>query len=65
MAASAVATDDASERTAETIACPAGVLLAVHGIQSWTIGLELVWGRTLQRYLVSFYFSHFYFFTFI
>ena len=34
------------QRTAETTTRSTGGLLAVHGIQSQTIGHELAWGRT-------------------
>jgi hypothetical protein len=46
MAASATATNGVNERNAEVTARRAGGLLAVHGIQSRTVGGELAWGRT-------------------
>jgi hypothetical protein len=58
VAASAAATDVTNERVAKAIV---GGLLVVHGIQSRTIGLKVVWGRTPWRYLVSFIFRIFIF----
>jgi hypothetical protein len=42
------------QHAAETTTGSTGGILTVYGIQSWTIGLELAWKRTPQRYLVSF-----------
>ena len=46
MAASAATTDVSKEHNTEATTRRVGGLLAVLGIQSWTIGLELAWGRT-------------------
>ena len=55
MAASATATAGTNEHAAEATARRAGGLLAVHGIQSRTIGLELAWGRTPTEVPYIFY----------
>ena len=45
-AAVAATTNGAIERDVEAIARRTGGLLAVHRIQSRTVGNELAWGRT-------------------
>jgi hypothetical protein len=42
------------QHVAETTIGSTGGILTVYGIQYWTIGLELAWKRTPQRYFVSF-----------
>ena len=59
MAPTAAATVRGHQRAAKTTAGSTGGLLAVHGIQSQTIGLELAWGRTPAEVTCIFYFSHF------
>ena len=59
MASTAAATVRGYQHTAETTAGSTGGLLAVHGIQSQTIGLELAWGRTPAEVTCIFYFSYF------
>ena len=51
MASVAAAIDGANERDAEATTCVGG-LLAVHGIQSWTVGDELA------EVITIFYFLH-------
>ena len=59
MASVAAATDGANERDAEATTRCRGGLLAIHGIQSRTIGGELAWGRTPVEVSSIFYFPHF------
>ena len=46
MAPTTAATVHGHQRATETKIESTGGLLTVHGIQFWTIGLELAWGRT-------------------
>jgi hypothetical protein len=59
VASSAATTNGKNERTAKAIAWRADGLLAVHGIQSRTIGDELAWGRTPAEVSGIFYFLYF------
>jgi hypothetical protein len=63
MAASSTARNGANQCIAEAAARPADGLLAVPWVQPMTVGLELAWGRTPQRYLsLHIYFLAFVFF---
>ena len=42
-------TNGANERDAAATVRTIGDLLAIHGIQSWTVGNELAWGGLPQR----------------
>ena len=59
MASTVATTNDANERDAATTARTVGGLLAIHGIQSQTVGNEQAWGRTPTEVSTIFYFLHF------
>ena len=61
MAASAASADGVNECAAEATIRHVGGLLAVLGIQSQTIGLELAWGRTPTEVPCIFQFLRSYF----
>ena len=48
-----------NERDAAATARTTGGLLAIHGVQSWTVGNEQAQGRTPTEVSSIFYFSHF------
>ena len=59
MASIADTTNGANERDAAATARTAGGLLAIHGVQSQTVGDEQAWGRTPAEVSSIFYFPHF------
>jgi hypothetical protein len=63
MATTSTVRNGANQCIAEAAARPADGLLVVPWVQPMTIGLELAWGRTPQRYLaLNIYFLAFVFF---
>ena len=59
MASTTTSTNSANERNAAATVRTTRGLLAIHGVQSWTVGNEQAWGRTPAEVGSIFYFLHF------
>ena len=62
MASTVAAIEGANKFDVEATTRRRGGLLAIHGIQSRTIGGELAWGRTPVEVSSIFYFTYFFIF---